>query len=241
MKTEASPFVRDYVQSKNLIDYLEMDMKHQQLMRQIQNTYVFLSISLMMHNVDISFSERPVSLSRESTRLRVQIHQTLPPRSETPYHTVHPQLFKNFFETVLPQAAQDQSGSIRSSILQTLDIEYLSNDLVGLVHYINQRYPRINTARKQGNTQATTKSTLQRENSKTDVHEIFNLFDPGLRPKAIPPKPVIPQTVVPLKAANVKGPTTFKRLGTKLTVLAALSRSQVPNKSVGSLTITYTK
>ena len=42
MKTDASPFVRDYVQSKNLIDYLEADMKQQQIMKQIQNTYVFI-------------------------------------------------------------------------------------------------------------------------------------------------------------------------------------------------------
>ena len=150
-------------------------------------------------------------------------------------------MLNNFFETVLPQAVQDRSGSIRSSILQSLDTEYLSNDLVGLVHYIKQRYPKIDTARKQGNAQTITKSALQREISKTNVHEIFNLFDPTLRPKAIPPKPVVVPQTAPAKAANVKGPTSFKRLGTKLTVLAALSRSQVPNKSTGSLTITFGK
>jgi hypothetical protein len=195
-----------------------------------------------MNNVDFLFSGRSSNLSRESTRLRVQIHQTLPPRSETPYHTIHQHPYKNFFETILPQAVQDQSGSIRSSILQVFDIEYLSNDLIGLIHYINRRYPRINTARKQSNAHAITtkKFVFQRENSKTNVHQLFNLFDPDLRPKAIPPKPVIPQTAR-LKTTNAKVPSTFKRLGTKLTVLAALSRSPASNKSVDSLTTTSAK
>jgi ankyrin repeat protein len=39
-KTDASPFVRDYIQLKNMIDYLEIDRKHRQFMRTIQNKYV---------------------------------------------------------------------------------------------------------------------------------------------------------------------------------------------------------
>jgi hypothetical protein len=189
------------------------------------------------------FSGRSSSLSRESTRLRIQLHQTLPPRSESPHHTIHQHPYKNFFETVLPEAVQDRTGSIRSSILQIFDNEYLLKDSKGVIHYINRRYPRINTAKKQDNSHAittTTKFVFQRENSKTNVHQIFNLFDPDLRPKAVPPKPIIVQTS-PLKTANVKAPTTFKRLGTKLTVLAALSRPQTGNKPVGSLVTTYAK
>jgi len=55
-----------------------------------------------------------------------------------------------------------------------------------------------------------------------------------LRSKAVPPKPK------PL-LTNAKTPITFKRLGTKLTVLAALSRPRMSNKSRSSVATTDTK
>jgi hypothetical protein len=177
-------------------------------------------------------------LSRESTRLHIQLYQTLPQRSKTAHHTIHHHPYKNFFENVFPQAVQDQSGAMRSSILKIFEIEDLSTDLTRLIQYINRRYPRINTAKRQETsrvmTATTTKLALQRENSKTNVHTIFNLFDPDPRPKAVLPKPII-------TTSNVKTPITFRRLGTKLTVLAAISRPQTSNKRSRSITTTDNK
>jgi hypothetical protein len=128
---------------------------------------------------------------------------------------------------------------MRSLILKIFEIEDLSTDLTRLIQYINRRYPRINTAKKQETsrvmaTTTTTKLVLQRENSKTNLHTIFNLFDPDLRPKAIQPKPLI-------TTSNVKTPITFRRLGTKLTVLAAISRPQTSNNRNRSITTTDNK
>jgi hypothetical protein len=178
-------------------------------------------------------------LNRESSRLRIQLYQTLPPRPKTSHHTIQNHSYKNFFENIFPQAVQDHSGTIRSSILNIFYIEYLSSDLIRLIHYINHRYPRINTLKRQEyyrDITTTSKFVLQRENSKTDLHNIFNLFDPDLRSKAVPPpKPK------PLLLPNAKTPITFKRLGTKLSVLAALSRPQISNRSRSSVATTDTK
>lgn len=54
----------------------------------------------------------------------------------------------------------------------------------------------------------------------------------------MPPKPKL---AVQLSTTNVKTPITFKRLGAKLTVLAALSRPQTTNKVGGSFSTTDTK
>jgi hypothetical protein len=183
-------------------------------------------------------SSRSPSLSRESTRLRIQLHQTVPLQPETPSHTVQNQPYKNFFENILPQAVHDLSGTIRSSILTVFNTERLSSDLTRLINYINRRYPRIKTPRKQECSRdiTTAKLLFQRENSKTDVHYIFSLFDPDLRPKAEQPKILITQP-----PPTVKPPITFKRLGAKLTVLAALSRPQIPIKTGSLVTTTATK
>lgn len=183
------------------------------------------------------FSSQSSGLNRESTRLRIQLYQTLPPRPETSHHTIQNHPYKNFFENIFPQAVQDHSGTIRLTILKIFYIEYLSSDLIRLIHYINHRYPRINTPKKQEYSRdITTKFVLQRENSKTNLHNIFNLFDPDLRSKAVQPKPK-----PPLSTSNTKTPITFKRLGTKLTVLAAISRPQTSNKSRGSIETIDTK
>jgi len=41
-KTDASPFVRDYIQLKNMIDYLQIDSKHREFIKKIPNKYVYL-------------------------------------------------------------------------------------------------------------------------------------------------------------------------------------------------------
>ena len=180
-------------------------------------------------------SRQSVCLSRESTRLRLQLHQTLPPRPETPYHSIQNHPYKNFFENVFPQAVHDQSGTIRSSILQLFTSEYFSKDLTCLVDYINRRYPRIQTPRKQE--RSNKKFVFQRENSKTEVHHILNLFDPKPRPTVDHPPKTLPTQITQVP----KTPMTFKHLGTKLTVLAALSRPRISIKSGSLITTTATK
>ena len=151
----------------------------------------------------------------------------------------------NFFEHMFPQAVHDRSGLIRLTILKTIDKKYSSSDLTHLIQYVNQRYPHISTLRNLDTTQRkvtsklTAKIVSHSENSKTNVHNIFNLFDPDLRPKAMIPK-VLTIEHSQLLTTNPKAPNTFKRLGTKLTVLAALSRSQTTNKTFDSIPIIMT-
>jgi len=80
----------------------------------------------------------------------------------------------------------------------------------------------------------TTNFVLQRENSKTDIHNIFNLFDPNLKPKAILPQGSTTQPVL-------KRPVPLKRAATKLTIVNALSRPQIGNKTGNLATTTATK
>ncbi|CAF1217033.1 unnamed protein product [Rotaria sp. Silwood1] len=215
-RTDASPFVRDYIQLTNMLGYIEIDAKHKEFLKTIQNNRLY---------------SQDHCLTRESARFHIQLHKTLPPRSESPHQTVQHHSYMNFFENVFPQAVQDRSGSIRSLILKMLDKKHLSSDLTRLIQYINQRYPRINPLRKSATFRnpTTTKISFQCENSKTNVHNIFNLFDPDLRPKA-----GIPKLITAEHLQHGKTPNTFKRLGTKLTVLAALSRSQTVMHSINS-------
>lgn len=40
-KTDASPFVRDYIKLINILDYVEIDGKHRDILKKIQNKSVF--------------------------------------------------------------------------------------------------------------------------------------------------------------------------------------------------------
>jgi hypothetical protein len=44
-KTDASPFVSDYIQLKNMLDYVEIDSKHRDFIRKLPNKYIFNSIN----------------------------------------------------------------------------------------------------------------------------------------------------------------------------------------------------
>lgn len=182
-------------------------------------------------------------MSREATRLYIQLYKTLPLRSETSQHIISQHPHRNFFQNFFSRAVQDRTGLMRSLILRFFDSEHLSMDLANLTHYVNRRYPRITTPRRQDRSHerktkaTTTKFILQRENSKDNVHLILNRFDPDLRPKAMLPKVV----ALPAKGTNVKAPTTFRRMGTKLTVLAALSRPPIASRVDSALMTTGAK
>ncbi len=104
-------------------------------------------------------------------------------------------------------------------------------NLTNLLNYLNQRYPKIKIPRRlKDNT--TTKFILQRENSKINVHNILNLFDPTLKPKAMRPPEIITSTG--------KTKATFKRLSAKVTAVSAFSKTPVGKKH-SSLTTTHIK
>jgi hypothetical protein len=109
-------------------------------------------------------------------------------------------------------------GLFRLLIIEIFNFEYLTK----LLDYLNQRYPRIKTAKRLKDNQ-TTKFILQRENSKINVHNILNLFDPQLKTKAIPPPP--PEIIIATKT-----PITFKRLGTRIATLNTFSKTQIGKK-----------
>lgn len=156
------------------------------------------------------FRQQRSCFSPELKCLRVQLHQTIPAQQETVRHHT----YKNFFEIVLSHAVQDYSESLHSLIIELFNFKYLSSNLTHFVNYLNQRYPEIKTPQQLKDSQHNTKLIFQRENSKTYVHNILNLFDPNVRPTVIPPKPS------PTTTKRI----TFKQLGAKITTLAAFSR-----------------
>ena len=85
--------------------------------------------------------------------------------------------------------------------------------------------PNIETDR----TRQKSATPLHRENSKTDIHQILSLFDPALRPKIIPIKsnpirPTLTVTTTTTTPASTRNSISFKRLGARITTIAAFSR-----------------
>ncbi|CAF3196179.1 unnamed protein product [Rotaria sp. Silwood2] len=216
-ETDASPFVRDHIQFKNIFDYIEIDMKNREFISQCQNN-----------------RQSPLS-NLESKRLRAQLHQTIHSRQETSFQmSQHNNNKKNFFETILPQAIENESNMLRLSIMEMHDFEYFYSSLRHLLSYLKRRYPRIKTLQLLEDSQditRTEKFALKRENSKANVHHILNLFDPNLRPNAIPLKAPSQKLL-----SSTRMPMTFKRLSNKITTLAAFSRVQVNKKRSSLLT-----
>lgn len=174
------------------------------------------------------FSRKNPLLNRESTRLRIELHHTIPSRQETSFYMIQHHPKKNFFEIVLPQVTQDQSDLLRSSILDLQKSEHLSATLINLINYLNQRYPNIKNLQLLENSKNNTEKTkisLKQEDSKTNVHNILNLFDPNIRPKVVSLKSSTTNLFL-----STKPPITFKRVGTKITTLATFSRIPVDKK-----------
>ena len=182
-------------------------------------------------NIRCAFSPRSARFTRSSTRLQLDLHQSLSLRRETMSHSIPSQIHKNFFESLLSQALHDPTGFIRSSIAKMIDGPSTSSDRTDLVDYLNRRYPRLKTARTWNEPVRENSFShqlgIERENSQMNVHHILNLFDPDLRPKVAPPKPPAPKVVPSLATRQ---PMTFKRLGTKLTTIALFSRGHAEKK-----------
>ncbi|UJR38503.1 hypothetical protein I4U23_031170 [Adineta vaga] len=199
-KAGASPFVRDFIQLKSILDYIEFDRE-----------------SCHQHHTIRPYSS---PINRESIRLRLQIHQIFPSRSETSSYS-----YKNFFENLFPQSVHDHSGSIRKSILAIFHTNDSSSNLSYFIHHLNQRYPTVKIQEKLQNIK-TKQYGSEYENSKTNLHTIFKLFDPDLRPKAISSKDRPIHRI--MSHGKTSGP--FKRLGTKLAILNSHFRHDYHSK-----------
>jgi hypothetical protein len=170
------------------------------------------------------FSRRFSCLNSELKRLRSKLYRTIPSRRS---QTIQYQIYENFFQTILFPAVQDQSGVIRLWIMDLFNFQHLRSNLRHLLTYLNRRYPRIKIPQREKDVQnisIKTKRIFSKENSKTNLHNIFNLFDPNPRPTVIPPPD--PPLIFPpkIETSTIKPPITFKRLSTRLTTLAAFSK-----------------
>ncbi|CAF1105125.1 unnamed protein product [Adineta steineri] len=173
-KTDASPFVRDSIQFKNLFDYIKHD-------------------------------NQPYTYSNPKLKhLRIQLQQTIPSRQYT---------YKNFFEIISLQTLQNELKTLRFIIMELFNVQYLSSNMIHLLSYLHERYPRIQIQRQQQDNIIATQLITQGENSKVYIHNILNIFDPDIRPK------------IPLKLPTIqsKKSTRFKKVGTKITTLTAFS------------------
>lgn len=139
---------------------------------------------------------------------------------------------------------KDRSGMIRSAIMRMINDEHWFSSLKSLFDYLHRRYPRISIDQ----TTFTSATPLQRENSKTNIHQILSLFDPALRPKILPIKSnptrssqlftsgkISSSSSAAAGAAgtslsSTKPPLTFKRLGARLSTIAAFSRANGEKK-----------
>jgi hypothetical protein len=103
-----------------------------------------------------------------------------------------------------------------------------SMHLTELVDYIHQRYPQISSLRgRQVPILASSALSSPCGSAKGSLHEIIRLFDPDLRPKAMPSKEVTRDRPV----SHSKTPITFKRLGAKAAVVATFPRHQTNTKT----------
>lgn len=132
---------------------------------------------------------------------------------------------------ILPRAVEGQLDSLRTLLMEMQYSEYLCTSFKQLLNYLNQRYPRIKTFKLINNSQDSTATTIttnfvfERENSKTSLHNILNLFDPNLRPKVISTVPAA-QNLLPTTKAEI----SFKRLGTKISAINAFSQKRIDKK-----------
>ncbi|CAF1025106.1 unnamed protein product [Adineta steineri] len=97
--------------------------------------------------------------------------------------------------------------------MELFNVQYLSSNMIHLLSYLHERYPRIQIQRQQQDNIIATELITQGENSKVYIHNILNVFDPDIRPK------------IPLKLPTIqpKKSTRFKKVGTKITTLTAFS------------------
>ena len=167
----------------------------------------------------LEFKSRPAQTSQYNKHLINQFYQTIPADEKT-YR------YKNFFEHFFLQTIQDQTNSYRSLINRTFQSESLTN----LRIYLVKRYPKISLT-KSTNRLPIGINTQNNTNSKVYVHEILNLFDPNLKPKAF----VLPSITKPLIIQQKKPSLTLKKLSTKITTVSAFSNT---NKKRSSLTST---
>lgn len=160
-----------------------------------------------------------IQLTSEYKSLVHRFYQTIPTNEQT-YR------YMNFFEHFFLRTIQDQTNFYRSLINRIFHFE----SLINLQNYLFKRYPNISFIKPNRlpikiNNETTT-------SSKVHIHEILNLFDPNLKPKAVPLPPINQPPFIPRKKPSL----TLKKLSTRITSISAFS-----NKKRPSLTTTRIK
>ena len=180
------------------------------------------------------FSQLSSSCSSEEKSTYLRFHQVNLSRSETSFQMLENYTNEDFIQTNLIRAIHDQSGSLRLSIMEMYGMENLSLNLNRLLNYLNRRYPRVKILKQPEYLQLDTiptKFTCQRENSKTHVHDILNLFDPNLRTKVVAPQIRLTSSSSSKEVVSTtKAPMRLKQLGTKMTAVSAFSQPKRDKK-----------
>lgn len=183
-------------------------------------------------NVTNGFPCRINEISCESPRLLVELHRSLPNHRRISLGSSFKRPWKNFFQTILPHVASDQRENLRFSIIKMIQIENFNQHFISTMNFLKERYPKTSIINEKANRVLSKKQnrTTERNNSKANIHQILNLFDPDLRPKMMPPKRIETKISTEINPTIIKGPMSFKRLGARITTIAAFSRANNEKK-----------
>lgn len=155
---DASPFARDHIHLRNVLDYATLDEQR---------------------------TCRPSE--HESVRLRLLLHQIFAARAATAT-PLNEQSLKSFFEHFLPSAMHDKSDASRASVIAWFHTSHSPSNLTELIRYVHERYPQMKSLRRRLEADGTSRMIRYCASSKANLHDIIRLFDPDLRPKATLPK-----------------------------------------------------
>ena len=147
----------------------------------------------------------------------------------------HRQIFHEHFW----RSFADPTELTRSSMKKLFETRDSFSHLAHLVDYIHRRYPSIPLPRRHENCSVlpTIASLSLLDETKLSIHDLFNLFDPHLRSKAMPTRKRTGKSIPPL----VKTPVTLKRFGTKLSVTNGLPQPSSTLRSISSIISSYSK
>ena len=137
------------------------------------------------------------------------------------------------------QSVADPTEFTRSLMKKLFEKPESVSHLVDLVDYIHRRYPSIAIPRRNENTSILPPivSLSPLNETKLNIHDLFNLFDPHLRSKAIAPR-IRTRKSVP---STVKTPVTLKRFGSKLSVTNDLPQPANTLRSITSMITSHSK
>ena len=154
----------------------------------------------------------------QSSHLTYQLQRSISMKEKESFYSIEPTSYPNFFQTIFPRWIQNSVDLFRSSIKELFHTESSVTDLNELIIYIQQKYksiPNIFDNRAFQDESLTLPMVSYGENCKTTVHQLLLLYDPHLRPKAVPPIVRIRQPtshIFPILRAS----SMFKRMNSKI-------------------------